>query len=78
MYHYSVPFGPYPVCIEIGGTWDNEIGSVRNYSNRTVQFHTDHGCHNSGLNVRSYAPGGGDDWGFTIWDNRMSSIRWMP
>lgn len=78
VYAYSVPFGPYPVCIQIGEPWDNDTSSVRNNTNRTVQFHTDHGCGNSGLNVRQYGPGVSDDWGGTIWNDRMSSIKWMP
>jgi hypothetical protein len=79
MYYYSVPVVPQPLCTPIGPPYNNNIGSARNYTNHAVKFHDNGTCGNGNGYTTTYVlnPGQSADWGFTIWDNRWSSIQWL-
>ena len=71
MYYYTYT----PLCVEIGGTWDNKIVSLRNNTSHGVYIYNNHGC-TTGGGVYLINPGVsyGDLWdiGAGWW---ISSIR---
>lgn len=76
MYYYTLPYGPYPVRVPIGGRWNNAISSARNYSSHAVRFHNDPQCGNS-WDSYTVNPGSSVDWGWPDQaDNQWSCFEW--
>lgn len=77
MYYYTLVNGPYPVCVHIGGTWNNDIESVRNYASRAVRLHNDPNCGNSWDSFTVYPGSSVDFGGLDQRGNQVSSFQWL-